>query len=68
VFKVKGKLSKYNDKFNTLEVFKNDKLLQEFKDYCLQDSIALYETLLEAQFTYVRNYQVDITTILSTST
>jgi hypothetical protein len=68
VFNVEGKYSKYNVKFNTLDLFSNEKLLNEFKDYAIQDSVALFDALMEAQKLYISQYNVDITSILSTST
>jgi hypothetical protein len=66
-FGVKGKISEYKKEYNEFELFNNHQLLQEFKDYCLQDSQALYNTLLIAQDHYIKNYQIDITTVVSTS-
>ena len=64
----KGKLSKYKHKFNNFDVFKNENLLNEFKQYALQDSIALFDALIEAQKLYISQYNVDVTSILSSST
>lgn len=66
-FKVEGKTQEYNQKFNSLDLFNNESLLEEFKEYSLQDSIALYQALEKAQQIYVENYGVDICTIFSTS-
>jgi hypothetical protein len=41
VFGVEGKSSEYNPKFNSLDLFYNEELLKEFKNYALQDSMAL---------------------------
>lgn len=68
MFGVKGKISKYNTKFNNFDLFNDDKLLNEFKQYSLQDSLCLYQALKEAQKLYISQYNVDITSILSTST
>jgi DNA polymerase type B, organellar and viral len=68
IFGVKGKINHYKKEYNNLELFKDPQLLQEFKDYCLQDSQALYNALLIAQDHYIKNYLIDITTIVSTST
>jgi len=46
----------------------NEKLLEEFKQYSLQDSNCLYECISKLQEIYINDYSVDITTILSTST
>jgi hypothetical protein len=67
-FGVEGKLSKYNPKFNNLNLFDNPDLLKEFINYSMQDSISLYNVLEQAQSFYIINYHVDITTIYSTST
>ena len=68
VFDVKGKLSKYNPRFNNLDIFYNESLLKDFKDYALQDAIALLSALKIAQTMYLSDFNVDITSILSTST
>lgn len=67
VFGVEGKISKYNPKFNILDLFYNDYLLNEFKIYALQDSVALLKALLKAQEIYLRDFNIDITSIVSTS-
>lgn len=67
VFNVEGKLSEYNSKFNNLDLFNNDSLLDEFKQYALQDSIALLKALLKAQEIYLIDFNIDITSIVSTS-
>jgi DNA polymerase type B, organellar and viral len=67
-FGVDGKYSKYNIEFNNLQLFNNPKLLKEFIDYSIQDSISLYNSLEKAQQIYIIEYNVDITTIYSTST
>lgn len=67
-FGVEGKISKYNIEFNNLTLFNNPKLLKEFIDYSIQDSISLYKALEVAQKIYILNYNVDITTVYSTST
>src|SRR6267143_5717345 len=58
----------YNEKFNNLNIFKNDVLLKEFIDYSILDSKALYNALFKAPEIYIEKYCVDITTIFSTST
>lgn len=68
VFGVEGKISKYNKLFNSFDLFNDDKLFNEFKKYSLQDSLCLYQALVEAQKLYISQYNVDITSILSTST
>lgn len=51
-----------------MNLFENDTILSEFKEYSLQDSICLLNALNEAQQIYLQEYRVDITSILSTST
>lgn len=63
-----GKLSKYRIEFNSFKLFNEPTLLQEFIDYSIRDSVALYEALMIAQDIYLKNYNVDITTICSTAT
>lgn len=48
-------------------MFNNISLFQEFKNYALQDSIALLQALLKAQEIYLQNYNIDLTSVLSTS-
>jgi DNA polymerase type B, organellar and viral len=67
-FNVKGKVSKYNQDFIHFDLFDNEYLFNLFKQYSLQDSVALFDPLMEAQKLYISLYNVDITTILSTST
>jgi hypothetical protein len=68
VFKVKGKLSAYNPKFNNIDFFKVPILVHTFKKYSLQDAIALYEALIKAQTMYFNLFGVDIESIYSTAT
>lgn len=67
MFEVKGKISEYNIEYNSLNLFSDKRMLQEFSTYALQDSICLYQALVKAQDYYLNNYNVDITTIVSTS-
>jgi len=67
-FKIKGKLSNYDIRFNNIDLFNNPRLFHSFKDFAAQDSLALYEALRMAKNIYFRNFRVDITTIFSTST
>lgn len=65
---VKGKISKYDTRFNNLDSLKDDNLLNDFKKYALQDSICLFNVLKSAQDAYKSDYKTDITSIFSTST
>lgn len=67
-FGVQGKISNYNKDFNSLDLFYNDELFKLFKEYSINDSVCLFNALFTAQEHYIKNYQVDITTIYSTST
>jgi hypothetical protein len=64
---VPGKTSKYDPKFNNISVFYNSKLFKLFKEYSLQDSIALYQALIKAQEIYFNDYIVDIAESVSSS-
>lgn len=48
-------------------MFNNDKLLDEFIKYSLQDSLVLYESIKNAAIKYFLTYKIDISSILSTS-
>jgi hypothetical protein len=63
-----GKISKYNSEFHELSLFDNQSLLEEFKSYSKQDSIALFDCIHKLQEMYLLDYNVDICSILSTST
>lgn len=43
-------------------------LLNNHKDYNLQESLSLYRALKKAQSIYVNLYNIDITSVVSTST
>jgi hypothetical protein len=66
VFGVKGKLTAYNPKFNNINFFNSPKLVHTFKNYSLQDAIALFEALVKAQYMYFNLFGVDIESIYST--
>ena len=68
VFNVEGKLSKYDIRFNDISLFNNTKLWSNFKNYALQDAIALYKALVTAQAIYFNDYNIDITSIFSSPT
>jgi hypothetical protein len=66
-----GKISEYKKEFNSLDMFDNLELFSLFKEYSLNDSVCFSRTakaLATAQEHYIKNYQVDITSIYSTST
>jgi hypothetical protein len=66
VFSVAGKLTAYNPKFNNINFFNSPKLVHTFKNYSLQDAIALFEALVKAQYMYFNLFGVDIESIYST--
>lgn len=67
-FNVLGKLSKYDNRFNDIEMYDDLELFNKFIEYSKQDSIALFDALYHAQAVYNVKYNVDITKIFSTST
>jgi len=67
-FGVQGKISEYKKEFNSLSMLADDNLFKLFKEYSIQDSICLFNALFVAQEHYIVHYQVDITTVYSTST
>lgn len=67
IFNVDGKTNNYKECYNSLELFKDVELLNEFTDYALQDSKSLFEALLSAQKQFIENHHVDIASIVSTS-
>lgn len=68
MFGVEGKLVPYNPKFNNISLFNSPRLWGLFKQYALQDSIALYKALWTAQLWYFDKFGVDIESIYSTAT
>jgi hypothetical protein len=68
-FGVDGKLCKYNEAFNKLDLFNNNELLTQFIGYGVQDSIALYNALVNAQKQIFNDFKLDIAAdnIVSTS-
>ena len=50
-----------------MTLFGNENLLNEFINYSLQDSISLLEALLSAQHIYMKDFNIDICSIVSTS-
>jgi hypothetical protein len=67
IFNVDGKSFKYKKDFNKIDMFNNDKLLNEFIYYAIQDSKSLFEALIKSQKQFIKIHNVDITTIVSTS-
>jgi DNA polymerase type B, organellar and viral len=68
VFEVEGKLSSYSEEYNNLNIFYGNKtLLLQFINYAKQDSICLFNALMNAQSHYLNNYSVDIVNVVSTS-
>ena len=65
---LEGKISNYNPEFHKITLFENTKLLNEFKNYSLQDSNALFNCIQKLQELYLNEYNVDICSILSAST
>ena len=68
MFDVPGKLSTYNQEFNTIHLFNNLPLLNDFKEYSIQDSVSLLKALTKAQLIYLNKYTVDLSRVWSTST
>ena len=66
---MQGKSSYYKEEFHSITLFNkgNEKLLAELITYSLQDSNCLYECIEKLQEIYLLNYNVDITSVLSTS-
>jgi DNA polymerase type B, organellar and viral len=70
ILSLQGKASLYNPEYHKISLFnkENENLLEEFVEYSLQDSNCLYDCISRLQEIYLLEYNVDITTILSTST
>lgn len=68
-FGVEGKLGKYIKPFNNLDLFNDSTLLKLFLDYAMQDSVALYNALANAQISIFKDFRLDIVSknIVSTS-
>jgi hypothetical protein len=64
-YKKKGK---YQKSWNDLSILNNTEKLREFISYAKSDSLALLDIMLQAQKYHWENYNVDIATILSSST
>jgi hypothetical protein len=68
LFGVEGKMIPYNPKFNDISLFDSPRLWGIFKQYSLQDAVALYESLSTAQHLYFTKFGVDLESIYSTAT
>jgi DNA polymerase type B, organellar and viral len=68
ILSIPGKTSNYKPEYHNLNLFNSSKLLEEFKEYSLQDSNSLFDCISILQNKYLISYNVDITTIVSTST
>jgi len=68
ILNVPGKTSSYKEEYHNLSLFNNEQLLEEFKIYSLQDAISLFDCLFKLQDMYLQDYNVDICSVLSTST
>jgi hypothetical protein len=66
-FNVEGKVSKYDKEFNNISMFDKPEVFEKFKEYSLQDSIALYNAMISAQNLYFKEFQIDISSIYSTA-
>ena len=55
-----GKTNSYNPEYHKISLFNNEQLLQEFKEYSIQDSIALFDCLYKLQEMYLIDYNVCI--------
>jgi len=70
ILSLQGKTSIYKPEYPQMSLFnkENEEMLEEFKEYSLQDSNCLYDCIYKLQELYLTEYNVDITSILSTST
>ena len=67
VFGGTPKLSKYNPKFNSIDLFEDKELFELFKEYAKTDAISLYESIDYAKSDYLEKYNVDLSNTVSTS-
>jgi hypothetical protein len=67
ILSLECKTSPYKPEFHKPSLFNNKSLLNEFIAYSLQDSEALYNCIKVLQGQYISDFNVDITTTLSTS-
>ena len=54
ILNLPGKTSKYNPEFHKISLFNNCSLLESFKIYSLQDSIALFSCIFNLQEMYLQ--------------
>src|ERR1700731_1749841 len=67
LFKVKGKIFKYKQEFNNINILKNNKNFNSFIKYSKQDSKCLFNSLIKAQKEFIKLHNVDITSVVSIS-
>jgi len=67
-FGVEGKSGKYIKPFNSLDLFNDSSLFKLFLDYGMQDSIALYNALVNAQAKIFNDFKLDIVSKIIVST
>jgi hypothetical protein len=60
--KISGKTSEYNSNFNSINLFQDENLLEQFKQYSIQDSVCLHNALDILQDMYYKEFGIDITT------
>jgi|ERR1700733_2009034 len=68
MFGFEGKILKYNSKFRNVNFFNEPTILQEFIEYSKQDSLILFNALINAQFLYFDKFKIDIESVYSTAT
>lgn len=66
-FDVPGKISEYTLEYNNIKILDDEPLFNKLFSYAVQDSRCLYQALFKAQQIYHREYNVDITSIVSTA-
>jgi hypothetical protein len=59
VYGVEGKISKYDMCFNNANVLDSSENLATLSEYSVQDSVALYNALIQAQLIYFNKYSVE---------
>lgn len=61
------KTSEYKQEFNSPSLFNKPELLEEFKEYAIQDSVILHQAVYNATMQYINRYKTNISTCVSTS-